>query len=132
MLLPLPGCGLRTDAPARAAERPAPVGAAVSVAASEADGMDAAGAPAPAEKAVPESPAPAAPTGAPQGEALSQPAPAADAPPAEMRQVTVYVTETGGKYHRSGCPYLAKSCIPVDLATARQRCGPCSKCGPPV
>ncbi len=56
----------------------------------------------------------------------------ADTPADEVRHVIVYVTETGGKYHCSGCSYLAQSCIPIALKTARQRYGPCSKCCPPT
>lgn len=42
---------------------------------------------------------------------------------------TVYITETGAKYHRSGCRYLWHSCIPTTLESARA-CGyePCSVC----
>lgn len=50
----------------------------------------------------------------------------------EAQQVIVYVTETGSKYHCSGCPYLAKSCIPMTLEQARQRYTPCSRCCPPT
>lgn len=45
--------------------------------------------------------------------------------------VTVYITKTGEKYHRAGCRYLAKSSIPISLADAVRRYGPCSVCGPP-
>ena len=42
---------------------------------------------------------------------------------------TVYVTNTGSKYHKYGCQYLRKSCIARDLATAQsQGYTPCSKC----
>lgn len=45
--------------------------------------------------------------------------------------VMVYVTETGKKYHREGCRYLAKSKIPVSLEEARKRgYEPCSVCRP--
>ncbi len=42
---------------------------------------------------------------------------------------TVYITETGEKYHRYGCRYLRKSCIPVSLRSALD-CGyeACSVC----
>jgi hypothetical protein len=49
----------------------------------------------------------------------------------EGQHVICYVTETGNKYHCSGCSYLAKSCIPIELEIARQSYGPCSKCCPP-
>jgi hypothetical protein len=45
---------------------------------------------------------------------------------------TVYVTRTGEKYHRPGCQYLSKSCIPLDLSLAKSRgYTPCSICRPP-
>ncbi|HWP51158.1 MAG TPA: hypothetical protein VN626_05590 [Clostridia bacterium] len=55
-----------------------------------------------------------------------------DASAAEALRVTVYITETGSKYHCSGCTYLAKSCISIELETAKQSYGPCSKCHPPI
>jgi hypothetical protein len=46
-------------------------------------------------------------------------------------QTTVYVTSTGEKYHKSGCQYLSKSKIDIDLAKA-QKDGytACSVCKP--
>lgn len=44
---------------------------------------------------------------------------------------TVYVTNTGSKYHRSGCQYLRKSKIPISLSDAKKSYDPCSKCKPP-
>jgi hypothetical protein len=45
---------------------------------------------------------------------------------------TVYVTDTGSKYHRDGCRYLSKSRIPISLGDAKaQGYGPCSVCKPP-
>jgi len=45
---------------------------------------------------------------------------------------TVYITETGSKYHLAGCRYLSKSKIPISL---REACAkgytPCSVCDPP-
>lgn len=42
---------------------------------------------------------------------------------------TVYITNTGKKYHRSGCQYLRKSKIAISLENARSRgYTPCSKC----
>lgn len=47
-------------------------------------------------------------------------------------EVTVYVTKTGTKYHRSGCQYLSKSRIAMDLSEAKASgYGPCSRCSPP-
>jgi micrococcal nuclease len=51
---------------------------------------------------------------------------------ADARTVTVYVTRTGEKYHRAGCRYLARSQIPLALAEAAKRYGPCSVCRPPA
>ncbi len=47
----------------------------------------------------------------------SEPAP----PPAEKQEVTVYITKSGSKYHRLGCRYLSKSCIPISLEDAKAR-----------
>lgn len=55
-----------------------------------------------------------------------QPAPQADTQGSE-----VFVTNTGKKYHRSGCRYLSKSQIPIDLDRAKAAYGPCSVCNPP-
>ena len=42
---------------------------------------------------------------------------------------TVYVTNTGSKYHKNGCQYLHSSKIAIDLNDAkRQGYDPCSKC----
>lgn len=47
----------------------------------------------------------------------------------EPKTVTVYITNTGSKYHRSGCQYLRKSCIKTTLASAQARgYTACSKC----
>lgn len=51
----------------------------------------------------------------------------ADAP----KTVTVYITKTGSKYHRTGCRHLSKSMIPVSLDNAKSRgFSPCSVCKP--
>lgn len=48
------------------------------------------------------------------------------------QQPTVYITETGTKYHQSWCSYL-KSSIPVYLSTAKESgYTPCSRCNPPT
>ncbi len=47
------------------------------------------------------------------------------------RNVTVYATRTGSKYHAAGCRYLAKSSIPISLDEAAKRYSPCSVCNPP-
>ena len=43
----------------------------------------------------------------------------------------VYVTHTGKKYHREECISLRRSKIPISLAEAKQRYGPCGRCNPP-
>jgi len=46
--------------------------------------------------------------------------------------ITVYITKTGGKYHRSSCSYLRMSKIPISLKDACARgYTPCSRCNPP-
>lgn len=41
----------------------------------------------------------------------------------------VYVTESGTKYHRSGCQHLKKSAIEIPLSRAEANgYTPCSKC----
>ena len=49
----------------------------------------------------------------------------------DNQSYTVYITNTGSKYHSSGCQYLKKSKIPIskDKAIA-QGYTPCSKCHP--
>lgn len=42
---------------------------------------------------------------------------------------TVYITNSGDKYHSSGCQYTRKSCIPISLSDAQaQGYTPCSRC----
>lgn len=43
---------------------------------------------------------------------------------------TVYITETGSKYHSGGCRYLSKSKIPIPLSRAKSAYTPCSRCNP--
>lgn len=43
---------------------------------------------------------------------------------------TVYVTQTGSKYHRDGCRHL-KSKIPISLEEAKASYEPCKVCNPP-
>lgn len=46
---------------------------------------------------------------------------------------TVYITDTGSKYHRSGCSYLKKSSHAISLSAAKaQGYTPCSRCNPPA
>lgn len=48
----------------------------------------------------------------------------------EPVEATVYVTNSGSKYHRDGCRYLEKSKIPISLSDAQAMYKPCSKCNP--
>lgn len=50
---------------------------------------------------------------------------------AEEKEVTVYVTRTGAKYHRGTCRYLNRSKIPIALGQAAKSYSPCSVCRPP-
>lgn len=58
----------------------------------------------------------------------STPAPKKAAP--DVEEATVFITNTGKKYHSAGCSYLAKSKIPISLSDAEQQgYTACSKCG---
>ncbi len=48
----------------------------------------------------------------------------------DTQGMTVYITRTGSKYHRSGCRYLSRSKIPISLDEARRHYAPCSICRP--
>ena len=52
-------------------------------------------------------------------------------PPAADMKVKVFVTRTGGTYHRDSCRFLAKSKVEMALGLARQKYKPCSRCAPP-
>ena len=46
--------------------------------------------------------------------------------------VTVYITNSGSKYHKDGCRYLNKSKIPTSLSSAKASgYSPCSVYNPP-
>jgi micrococcal nuclease len=48
------------------------------------------------------------------------------------KDVIVYITTAGRKYHRSSCSFLRKSSIPIKLSEAKSRgYTPCSRCNPP-
>jgi len=50
----------------------------------------------------------------------------------DTQEVTVYITQTGRKYHREDCRYLGKSKIPILLKQAKARgYEPCKVCKPP-
>ncbi len=50
----------------------------------------------------------------------------------EPQEIIVYITNTGKKYHREGCQYLKKSCIPISLDQAKLSYDPCKVCHPPT
>lgn len=51
---------------------------------------------------------------------------------AGKRNITVFITKTGKKYHKKGCGALSKSCIPIALDEAISKgYTPCGKCNPP-
>lgn len=49
-----------------------------------------------------------------------------------VREQTVYVTRTGTKYHREGCPHLRHSKLPLPLGDATDQYAPCAHCHPPA
>ena len=47
----------------------------------------------------------------------------------DANSITVYVTDTGSKYHKKGCQYLRQSSNPMSLEKARKRgYSACSRC----
>ena len=64
-----------------------------------------------------------------QAEAAARQKAEEEAAAAQRNEQTVYVTNSGKKYHREGCQYLKKSKIPISLSSAQsQGYTPCSKC----
>lgn len=51
---------------------------------------------------------------------VNKPAPKPSKPAVSVSQ-TVYITNTGEKYHHSGCVSLRRSCIPISLSSAKSR-----------
>ena len=49
----------------------------------------------------------------------------------EEKEIIVYITKSGAKYHRSECQHLSKSKIPIDLESAKKKYSPCGTCKPP-
>ncbi|MDI9483483.1 MAG: hypothetical protein QM315_09915 [Bacillota bacterium] len=52
-----------------------------------------------------------------------------DAP--DEKEIIVYITKSGAKYHRSECRHLSKSKTPIDLKSAKEKYSPCGTCKPP-
>ena len=57
---------------------------------------------------------------------------AAAAQEPDNKDVTVYVTRKGTKYHREGCRYLRGGGMPLSLVEAAKRYTACSVCNPPL
>jgi hypothetical protein len=55
----------------------------------------------------------------------------APATESEEKEIIVYITKSGTKYHRSECRHLSKSKVPIDLESAKEKYSPCSTCKPP-
>ena len=49
----------------------------------------------------------------------------------ENNDPVVYITQSGNKYHRSGCRYLKKSSIEKRLSEVKGSYSPCGVCNPP-
>jgi len=51
----------------------------------------------------------------------------------QKKEIIVYITKTGSKYHVAGCQYLKSSMISTSLESALvQGYTPCSVCKPPI
>lgn len=80
----------------------------------------------------PPSSAPAVAAVAPQKPAPAEEKSQINAPATENKGVTVYITDTGSKYHTGGCRYLKKSKHAISLNDAKgQGYEPCKVCHPP-
>lgn len=67
-----------------------------------------------------------------EAEAAAAAAAASAAQDTGSADVTVYITNSGEKYHAGGCRYLSKSKIPISLSEAQaQGYTPCKVCNPP-
>lgn len=68
----------------------------------------------------------------PDPEPAPEPAPEPEPNPGPSA-VTVYITDTGSKYHRSGCRYLKDSQHEISLSSAKSKgYEPCKVCKPPT
>lgn len=80
------------------------------------------GEPEPAGKTEPTSEPKPSPKPAPEPTPKPTPEPAPEpVPEPTPTDITVYITETGAKYHLAGCRYLSQSCIPISLSEAKAR-----------
>jgi hypothetical protein len=68
-----------------------------------------------------------------QSSVASAPESTTAGPSPQAEEITVYVTKTGKKYHRAGCPHLQKSSRAITLKEALEKgYEPCSRCKPPT
>lgn len=63
------------------------------------------------------------------GDAKDEADPKPDTPTAD--DPIVYITDSGAKYHRSGCRHLKNSSISIPLSRAKSAYDPCGTCKPP-
>lgn len=70
------------------------------------------------------------PTPTPKPSPTPKPTPIEKNTKDDNKSITVYITKTGTKYHRSGCRYLSKSKIAIKLENAKAAYSPCSVCRP--
>ena len=64
--------------------------------------------------------------------ASGKPGPSEDDPASKTKQgTTVYITDTGEKYHREDCVHLAKSRNPILMENLDANYQPCKVCSPP-
>ena len=66
-----------------------------------------------------------------QAQAEAQQQVQASAQAQQNNDPTVYITNTGGKYHRAGCRFLKQSQIEKHLSEVKGVYGPCGVCNPP-
>jgi len=65
--------------------------------------------------------------------ASGKPGPSEDDPAAKTKQgISVYITDTGEKYHREDCMHLSKSRYPILLKNLDANYQPCKVCSPPL
>ena len=68
----------------------------------------------------------------PDPEPAPEPAPEPEPDPGPS-EITVYITDTGSKYHRAGCRYLKDSQHEISLSSAKSNgYEPCKVCKPPT
>ena len=66
------------------------------------------------------------------GSSAKQVPPAVDLGARPKQSITVFVTDSGEKYHMENCKYLAKSSNPISLEKLGANYQPCKVCSPPL